>query len=199
MAHALNVVLNVAKRFSQDSKVHFLFVGEGAEKENLKQLAERLSLDNLTFLGEQPRERLLGFYRASDVSLVPLRKLEIFRKVLPSKLFELMGVGCPIICSVEGEAARLVAAAEAGLCIEPENADTLFAAINRLRAEPELRTQMSSNGQQFVKTHYLRSVLAEKYLSVVGDRLSVAGKYVQGTPRVQEAPSADHRPPTTNY
>lgn len=199
MAHALNVVLNVAKRFSQDSKVHFLFVGEGAEKENLKQLAERLSLDNLTFLGEQPRERLLGFYRASDVSLVPLRKLEIFRKVLPSKLFELMGVGCPIICSVEGEAARLVAAAEAGLCIEPENADALFAAINQLRAEPELRTQMSSNGQQFVKTHYLRSVLAEKYLSVVGDRLSVAGKYVQGTTRVQEAPSADHRPPTTNY
>ncbi|MEK7833363.1 MAG: glycosyltransferase family 4 protein, partial [Acidobacteriota bacterium] len=195
MAHALNVVLNVAQRFKHDSGVHFLFVGEGAEKENLKQLAESLSLGNLTFLDEQPRERLLGFYRASDVSLVPLRRLEIFRKVLPSKLFELMGVGCPIICSVEGEAARLVTDAEAGLCIEPENEDALFAAINRLRAEPELRKQMSANGQRFVKANYLRSVLAEKYLVVVSDRLSVAGKTLSVTIGFQ--PTTDHQSPTT--
>lgn len=203
MAHALNVVLNVAKRFRQDSDVHFLFVGEGAEKENLKQLAEQLSLDNLTFLGEQPRERLLGFYRASDVSLVPLRRLEIFRKVLPSKLFELMGVGCPIICSVEGEAARLVAAAESGLCIEPENADALVVSINRLRAEPKLRAQMSANGQQFVKTHYLRSVLAERYLSVVSqvtnDKGEGAGKTQRSATRFQnQPPTTNHQPPTAN-
>ena len=213
MAHALQVVLSTAKRFDKESKVHFLFIGEGAEKESLKQLAESLSLDNLSFLDEQPRERLLGFYRASDVSLVPLRRLEIFRKVLPSKLFELMGVGCPIICSVEGEAARLVAAAEAGLCIEPENEDALFAAINRLRAEPELRKQMSVNGQQFVKANYLRSVLAEKYLAVVGDRLSVVGgqlsvvgdrlpvlsSAVQDSIDLPKPPTTNHQPPTTNY
>jgi len=202
MAHALQVVLNVAKRFSGDSEVHFLFVGEGAEKQKLKQLAERLSLGNLTFLDEQPRERLLGFYRASDVSLVPLRRLAIFQKVLPSKLFELMGVGCPIICSVEGEAARLVAAAEAGLCIEPENEDALFAAINRLRAEPELRKRMSASGRQFVKANYLRSALAEKYLAVVsqvaGDRQQVAGETVHSIPKLSK-PTTDHRPPTTNH
>ncbi|MDX2039797.1 MAG: glycosyltransferase family 4 protein [Acidobacteriota bacterium] len=203
MAHALNFVLEAAKRFDQSSGVHFLFVGEGAEKENLKQLAEQLSLTNLTFLDEQPRERLLGFYRASDVSLVPLRKLEIFRKVLPSKLFELMGVGCPIICSVEGEAARLVTAAEAGLCIEPENADALFAAINRLRAEPKLRKQMGANGQQFVKANYLRSVLAEKYLNVVsqvaGCRLQVAGGVPHSATCFQnQPPTTNHQPPTTN-
>lgn len=201
MAHALSVVMKVAQRFgpdssSHDSNVHFLFVGEGAEKEKLKQLAEKLSLDNLTFLGEQPRERLLGFYHASDVSLVPLRNLAIFRKVLPSKLFELMGVGCPIICSVEGEAARLVANAEAGLCIEPENEDALFAAINRLRAEPEMRKQMSANGQQFVKTHYLRSVLAEKYLSVIADRLTVVGK--SSSPAILFQPTTDQRSPATD-
>ena len=240
MAHALQVVLNVAKRFDHllqqpgaavcsEEKggfarllqqpgaaaypVHFLFVGEGAEKQNLKRLAESLSLNNLTFLDEQPRESLLGFYRASDVSLVPLRRLEIFRKVLPSKLFELMGVGCPIICSVEGEAARLVAAAEAGLCIEPENEDALFAAINRLRAEPELRKRMSVNGQEFVKANYLRSVLAEKYLAVVGDRLSVVGgqlsvvgdrlpvlsSAVQDSIDLPKPPTTNHQPPTTNY
>ena len=60
MAHALDVVLNVAKRFSSDSDVHFLFIGEGAEKAKLKGLAEQLSLNNLTFLDQQPRERMEG-------------------------------------------------------------------------------------------------------------------------------------------
>ncbi len=198
MAHALDVVLDVAKRFTPDTDIHFLFIGEGAEKTKLKRLAEQLSLNNLTFLDQQPRERLLGFYRASDVSLVPLRRLAIFRKVLPSKLFELMGVGCPIICSVEGEAARLVANSEAGLCIKPENADELFAAINKLRFDSELRAQMSANGQQYVKIHYLRSALAEKYLAVIGDRLSAIGNPSRGSILYQETPTTDHQPPTTD-
>ncbi|MEP7337871.1 MAG: glycosyltransferase family 4 protein [Acidobacteriota bacterium] len=202
MSHALDVVLRVAKRFSEDSGVHFLFVGEGAEKENLKRLAENLLLHNVTFLDEQPREDLLGFYRASDVSLVPLKRLPIFKKVLPSKLFELMGTGCPVICSVEGEAARLVADSEAGLCIEPECSDALVGAINRLRVEPELRRQMSASGKRFVKTHYLRRALAEKYLDAL---VAAADRPWNGTQTelsfAEQAPLAplttDHRPPTT--
>lgn len=205
MSHALDVVLRVAKRFSQDPEVHFLFVGEGAEKENLKRLAENLWLRNVTFLNEQTRQRLLGFYRASDVSLVPLKRLPIFRKVLPSKIFELMGTGCPVICSVEGEAARLVANAEAGLCIEPESSDALVEAINRLRAEPGLRKQMSTSGQRFVKAHYLRSVLAEKYLDViepvVASRRPAGGDVapaIRFQPTTEHGRPADRRPPTTD-
>jgi glycosyltransferase involved in cell wall biosynthesis len=170
MSHALDVVLRAAKRLQakrlqSEPALHFLFVGEGAEKENLKRLAAELNLTNVTFIDEQPREALLAYYRASDVSIVPLKRLPVFKKVLPSKLFELMGAGCPIICSVEGEAAQLVARAEAGLCIEPENSEALIDAISRLRADPALRRRMGLNGQRFAKTHYLRSTLAEDYLN----------------------------------
>lgn len=196
MSHALDAVLQSAKELGHDPEVHFLFIGEGAEKENLKQLAEKLELCNVTFLAEQPREHLLGFYRASDVSLVPLKRLPIFQKVLPSKLFELMGTGCPVICSVEGEAAQLVANSEAGLCIEPESSEALVAAINRLRAEPELRKQMSVSGEQFVKAYYLRSRLAEKYLDVIEPLLGKRSLRFQ--PRAEHGqPAAEHRPPTT--
>jgi glycosyltransferase involved in cell wall biosynthesis len=165
MSHGLDVVLHAARQLQVDSTVHFLFVGEGAEKENLKRLASELSLSNVTFIHEQPRDGLPAYYRASDVSLVPLRRLPVFKKVLPSKLFELMGAGCPIICSVEGEAADLVTRAGAGLCIEAENRESLIAAISSLRAAPGLRRQLGLNGQRFAKTHYLRSALAENYLS----------------------------------
>ena len=167
MSHALETVLRAAKEFSGDPAIHFLFVGEGAEKEKLKRFAAELQLSNVTFVDEQPRERLLAFYRASDLGVVPLKRLPIFKKVLPSKLFELMGAGCPVICSVEGEAARLVEKAEAGLPIEPENVEALIEAINRLRSDAKLRGRMGVNGQRFVTTHYLRSTLAEEYLDAL--------------------------------
>jgi glycosyltransferase involved in cell wall biosynthesis len=167
MSHALETVLRAAKEFSGDPAIHFLFVGEGAEKEKLKRFAAELRLNNVTFVDQQPRERLLAFYRASDLGVVPLKRLPIFKKVLPSKLFELMGAGCPVICSVEGEAARLIEKAEAGLPIEPENVEALIEAIKRLRSDAELRGRMSDNGQRFVTTHYLRSTLAEEYLKAL--------------------------------
>lgn len=200
MSHALDVVLRVAKRFSEDPTIHFLFVGEGAEKENLKRLAENLWLRNITFLDEQPRDHLPGFYRASDVSLAPLKRLPIFKKVLPSKLFELMGTGCPVICSVEGEAAKLVSTAEAGLCIEPESSDALVAAINQLRAEPELRKQISTSGQRFVKTHYLRSTLAERYLDALATALDRRqGKSKSELSFADQSKLTTEPPPTTDH
>lgn len=172
MSHALEITLRAAKELECDQAIHFLFVGEGAEKEKLKQFASELKLSNVTFINEQPRERLLSFYRASDVSVVPLKRLPIFKKVLPSKLFELMGAGCPVICGVEGEAAALVTAAEAGLCVEPENMGALIEAITRLRGDRELRARMSENGRAFVTARYLRSTLAEKYLNALETALA---------------------------
>ncbi|HMV49632.1 MAG TPA: glycosyltransferase family 4 protein [Blastocatellia bacterium] len=205
MSHALDVVLRAAQQFGEDSGVHFLFIGEGAEKDKLKRLAEELRLRNVTFLNEQSRDRLPGFYRAADVSLVPLKRLPIFKKVLPSKLFELMGTGCPVICGVEGEAARLVTNAEAGLCIEPESADALAAAIQRLRSDANLRKQMSACGQRFVRAHYLRSTLAEKYLDVIepviGERWTggeAQAPMLRFQPTTEPSQQAtERRPPTT--
>ncbi|MFN0088104.1 MAG: glycosyltransferase family 4 protein [Blastocatellia bacterium] len=193
ISHALDIVLEAAKRLAAAPDIHFLFVGEGAEKESLKRLAAESRLENVTFIDQQPRERLLGFYRASDVSLVPLKRLPIFRKVLPSKLFELMGAGCPIICGVEGEAARLVGRAESGLCIEPENPAEMVEAILRLRADGGLRGQLSENGRAFVRKNYLRSALAERYLESLGTILS--GRLAI---RGANSPTAEHRPPVTD-
>lgn len=167
MSHALDVVLEAARQLVNEPQIHFLFVGEGAEKGRLVELARELKLENVTFLREQPRERLMGFYRASDLSMVPLRRLPIFRKVLPSKLFELMGAGAAIVCSVEGEAAQLVHRAGAGECVPPEDAGALVAAIRGLREDDGRRRSFGENGRRFVTEHYLRSTLAESYIGAL--------------------------------
>jgi colanic acid biosynthesis glycosyl transferase WcaI len=172
MSHALATVLDAAERLQMDPSIHFLFVGEGAEKEELTRLARERCLTNVTFLPAQPREELAAFYRACDIGLVPLRRLPIFRKVLPSKLFEWMGVGCPVICSVEGEAAQLVEASKGGQCIEPESVEALVSALRRLQEDPTRRAEMGSAGAAFVKARYTRAHLAQDYLRVVCERIS---------------------------
>ena len=169
MSHGLEDVLQAAVKLPQ---VIFLFVGEGAEKARLKAEAAALQLTNVQFVDQQPRDRLLAFYRASDVSLVPLRNLPLFQKVLPSKLFELMGNGVPLICNVAGEAAQLVERAQGGLCIEPENVEAWVKAIEQLRDDESLRRQLGEQGKAFVLAHYLREKLALRYVAALQERFA---------------------------
>jgi len=187
MSHALDVVIRAAERLQDETEIHFLFVGEGAEKENLVGLAQSLNLRNVTFLSEQPRASLIALYRRSDISLVPLRKLPIFSKVLPSKLFELMGTGTAIICSVDGEAGQLVRKAGAGLTIEPESIDSLVSAITQLSADPEMLRGFRDSGRKFVVEHYLRSNLAESYLESLKSVVEKAQNARSGHPMTSES------------
>jgi colanic acid biosynthesis glycosyl transferase WcaI len=162
LAHALNVVLEAADRLRGETDIHFLFAGDGAEREVLEAEARERGLENVTFLGQQPRETAAACYRASDVSLVPLRRLPAFEQVLPSKLFEIMGVGVPVVCSVPGEAGRLVERAGGGVVIEPENAEALAAAVLALRNDPAGRAALGEAGRAFVRREHLRETLAER-------------------------------------
>ncbi len=169
MSHGLEEVLQAAARLPQ---VIFLFVGEGAEKARLKAEAVAMQLTNVRFIDQQPRDRLLAFYRASDVGLVPLKNLPLFQKVLPSKLFELMGNGVPLICNVAGEAAQLVERAGGGLCIVSENVEAWVGAIEQLRDDEPLRRRLGERGKVFVLAHYLRETLALRYVGALQERFA---------------------------
>ena len=97
MAHGLDTVLQAAARLSSSTDIVFWLVGEGARKEELKRAAEARGLTNVLFQGQVPRERVPDVLGASDVSLVLLRKTDLFRTVIPSKMFEAMAVARPII------------------------------------------------------------------------------------------------------
>lgn len=167
MAHGLGTLLEAADALRGEPDVHFLFAGDGAEREALERRAAAMGLPNVTFLGQQPRAALVGLYRASDVCIVPLRNLPMFRKVLPSKLFEIMGAGVPIICSVPGEAGALVERSGGGVVIPPEDAAALAAAIRALRADPGRLRAMGRAGREFVLREHLRPELARRMAEVL--------------------------------
>jgi glycosyltransferase involved in cell wall biosynthesis len=110
-----------------------------------------------------------GIWAATDVSMILLRRSDLFKTVLPSKMFEAMAMGRPIVLGVEGEARALLDEAGAGLGVTPQSAEELAAAVTRLADDPALCARLGTSGAAFVREHYDRSRLAMRYLDLLAD------------------------------
>ena len=118
-------------------------------------------------LEQQPKALMPELWAAADISLVLLRRSDLFRTVLPSKIFEAMGMARPIVLGVEGEAQELVERAGAGIAIPPEDAAALASAVIRLADDPALRAAMGQRGYDCVRADFDRKVLAARYLELL--------------------------------
>ncbi len=167
ISHGLPKIIEAAESLKNVKDVHFLFVGEGAVKSKLVELARSKRLQNVTFLPGQPREKVVHFYRLADVCLVPLRNVPGLSTFIPSKMFEIMGCGKPIIAGLQGEAAEIMNRSGGALVISPENSEKLVSAIKVLKGDPEMRQRMGQAGRIFAENHYDRKKLAQEYLTLL--------------------------------
>lgn len=167
MAHHLETVLEAAQLTVDDPRIVYVLVGDGAERARLLAMKDKLGLTNVLMLDQQPKEAMPELWAMADISLVLLRKTDLFKTVIPSKIFEAMGMATPIILGVEGESRELVVAAGAGLTIEPENVAELAAAVQRLADHPDEAKVLGQQGYDYVCAHFDRRVLATRYIDVL--------------------------------
>jgi colanic acid biosynthesis glycosyl transferase WcaI len=167
-AHGLETLLDAAAPLqTQSPDVLFLVVGEGAEKERIKALAQSRGLTNVRFLDQQPRQQIPAFISASDACLVLLKKTDVFKTVIPTKMLEFMSCARPVILGVDGQARQIVEQASSGIVIEPENADALRAAIQQLAANRDLARSLGQKGREYIVQNFSRARTAEKYIEVL--------------------------------
>ncbi|MGE0385133.1 MAG: glycosyltransferase family 4 protein [Gammaproteobacteria bacterium] len=174
VAQGLKTVLDAARRLIDERDIRFLFIGEGPDRAAIEAAAAGSQLVNVTFLGERPQAEMAGYYSAADVALVPLRDLEMFRGVLPSKMFEAWACECPIILSVDGEARDMLVQAGAGLHAPPEDSVAIAGAILRMKCSADERRAMGRNGRAFVAAHYSRARAAGELERLLVERLKPA-------------------------
>jgi len=168
MAHGLETLIAAADELQTAlPSAMFLLIGEGAEKERIVELAAARGLNNIQFLGQQPRERIPGYVSAADLCLVMLKKTDLFKTVIPTKLLEYMACERPVIVAVDGEARRVVEEAGAGVFVEPENSKELVKAILDLAGNAELRQQMGARGRQYIVDKLSREQTAQDYITVL--------------------------------
>lgn len=169
IAHGLDTVLDAAERLRDDPRIVFLLVGEGAERQRLMRVAEARGLDNVRIVGQRPKSDMPAIWQLTDASLVLLRRVDAFKSVLPSKMFEAMAMRRPMILGVEGEARALLDDAGAGIGIVPEDAEGLAEAVRRLADDAPLARAMGESGRRFVEDKFDRTKLAERYAHFLED------------------------------
>ena len=178
LAHGLETVVEAASRLQQvATEILFVLVGEGAEKQRIVDLAHARGLTNLRFVDQQSREKVPAYICASDACMVLLKKAELFRTVLPTKMLEFMSCARPVILGVDGHARRIMEEANAGVFAEPGSSAELTNAIMRLAANPELCEFLGRNGRRYVLQHFSRQRTAGTYLELLEGLLGEDRRY----------------------
>lgn len=164
MAHALDTIVEAAERLQHRDDIRILFAGGGAESERIAKRVSDKGLSNVVCLGRQDKSLMPRIWSLCDVSIVHLRDTELFRSVIPSKIFESFAMGLPILIGVpEGEATGIVRTEEAGVVIPPENAVEMASAILALADNPAQMRELRARALE-AAPRYDRSALAGKML-----------------------------------
>jgi len=176
-AQALENVLHAATLLSDIPDLQFVFIGDGVDADKLRQQAYESQLDNVCFIGRQPASRMAEFFAWGDGLLVHLKDDPLFEITIPSKTISYLACGRPIICSVRGDAAETVQAAQAGLVCTPEDAEALAHTVRTLYdMPPERREEMGNAGRATFLAKYTRTSLVTHYeellTAVANDRRS---------------------------
>jgi glycosyltransferase involved in cell wall biosynthesis len=187
-ANALGQLVDAAELLRSRRDILIACVGDGPERLAVSARAAERGVDNIVFLGAQPKERMPALINACDVGAAVLQNNPTFRAVYPNKVFDYMACERPTLVAIDGIARELVCErAQAGVYAEPENPRALADTIAALAADPVGRRRMGRNGRAWVLENATRDALARRYLETLA-----------GLVRGGDASVSGSSPPTAN-
>ncbi len=164
-AQGLEVILNAAGRLKDYSEIKFLLVGDGPEKNSLLLKKETQNCSNVQFHPSVSKEKILNIIYSSDASVIPLKKLDLFKGAIPSKIFENLILKKPIILGVDGEARELfIEKGKCGIYFTPEDDQSLADAVLQLYNSADMQSRLGENGKHFVLENFTRDKITKVFL-----------------------------------
>ncbi|MEO8068481.1 MAG: glycosyltransferase family 4 protein [Flavobacteriales bacterium] len=162
-AQGLDVVLRAAAALADRPLIHFLLIGAGPDLARLKTIAAELRTSHVHFIDKMPRAELIALLRYADAVVVPLKKNDLFKGAIPSKIFEALALSKPLLLGVEGEAERLfIAHGKAGLAFVPEDATDLARQVQRYADDRALMEEHGANGLRYAQANFDREVISAR-------------------------------------
>ena len=163
-AQGLEVILKAAENLLTNTRIKFVLLGNGPEKENLVDLKKKSNLANIFFFDTVAKDKMPSILHSINTSIIPLKKLELFKGAIPSKIFESLAMKKPILLGVDGEAKELfIKDGKCGLFFEPENANDLSSNILQLFNDRVMLNLLGENGRKYVSEKFNRDLIAEKF------------------------------------
>lgn len=174
ISQGLAALADAAARLQDDPRVRFCFVGEGADKERVRAHVDQHRIANVNMLPSVTREEVPELLQAADVGLVPLRDVPLFSTFIPSKMFEMLAAGIPVVGSVTGEAAQLLGDAGAWV-VRPEDSEAIAKAVAEVLAHPDEAAERADRGRKWVADHADRRQLATRYRELLASLVARPG------------------------
>ncbi len=159
LAQGLDQVIQAAQRLQADSSLGIVLLGDGPTKNDLMKQARTLT--NVRFLDPVAPGEMPGWIAAADIALVTLKTY--IPGAVPSKLYEAMAAGVPVILVAEGEPAEIVCTHNAGIVVKPGDIAGLAHALATLASKPALRRELGANGRRAAEQFYDRTVIVERF------------------------------------
>lgn len=163
VANHLQQILQAGKLL-EDTNVLFMLIGQGMEKERLKNMASEMNVTNVRFVDPVPKAEVFKYILASEMGASVLKKVDTFKTVYSNKTFDYMSCKTPILMAIDGVSRELVERARAGVYVEPENIEEYNRIIREYLANPARLTVEGENGYRYAKDNFDREVLAKRYL-----------------------------------
>ena len=167
LAHNLMTILNVAQLTMAAPSIQYVLMGDGAKRAQLIKTAQSEGLTNVRFIERQYHKKAIELLGALDMALVLLRDIPLFEMVIPSKLFEAMALGKPVVLGARGESLNIINEHQCGIGISPEDIDALSTVIRKLQADRNERKIMGANGRRAIREKYNRVALAGAMLKII--------------------------------
>lgn len=155
IAQNLITLLKAAEKLLNDN-ILFILIGTGVEESLLKKYAKEHNLNNVEFTGEIPKKDVSQFMSLADFGIIPLKNINVFRRTIPSKLFDYMSANLPVLLGVKGEAEEILDESKAGISFEPDNVDDLVEKINKVMNNRSIVNIYKQNGRKFVEDNFDR-------------------------------------------
>jgi colanic acid biosynthesis glycosyl transferase WcaI len=165
-AQGLDVIVEAARKLVPRPDIRFVLVGDGPDKERVKGLAG--TLPNVRFLDPVPVSSMPELFSACRASIVPLRKLDLFKSARPSKILPSLACEAPVIFAGEGETAELIEAKGCGISVAPECPEKLADAVVKLADDSVLARKMGQRGRELVSAEYSWEGIVGRWLTEAG-------------------------------
>src|SRR5262245_22492495 len=172
MSQGVGTLMDAAQLLGDGPDVEIVIAGDGAEGPELRRRLAGSGLDNVRMLGRVPHERIPELYAEADAAVVLLRDKPLFEGALPTKMFEAMSAGRPLVLSAAGEAATLVQEASCGVVVPPERPGALAAALTDLAGDRERAGKLGAAGREAVLESFSREQAFDRWYGLL---TSVAG------------------------
>lgn len=164
LAQGLEIILEAAKAVKDKPHLKFVLLGNGPEKPKLIDMQKQYGLSNVIFIDFVPKSQMPQVLKSVNAAIIPLKKLDLFKGAIPSKIFESLAMELPVLLGVDGEARELfINKGNCGIYFEPENVSELVKAILEISTNKEKARQLGMNGRNYVNQNFNRDTIAAKF------------------------------------